>query len=78
MPLSPALACILHLVGDFRYSHYPYPSTFNNLLLYMHYELYDIYHVITLVENEKAVDMQHKEQSNKESVQNPIYAGRGN
>ena len=30
---------------------------------------------ITLVENEKAVDVQQKEQSTKESVQNPIYAG---
>ena len=32
----------------------------------------------TLVNSEKTVDVQHKEQTHKESVENPIYAGRGN
>ena len=31
-----------------------------------------------IVKKEKAVHVQHKEQSNKESVENPVYAGRGN
>ena len=35
-----------------------------------------IYYVdTTLVNNEKAVDVQYKEQSNKESVENIIYEG---
>ena len=48
------------------------------------HDFYNIYHVefyihiyiYTLVNNEKAVDVQYKKQSNKESVENPIYAGR--
>ena len=40
----------------------------------------DLYYIIlnyTLVKNESAVDVQHKEQSNNESVENPTYSGRG-
>ena len=33
--------------------------------------------LITLVKNENVVDV-HKEKVDKESVENPIYAGRGN
>ena len=44
------------------------------------HDFYNIYHVelyiYTLVNNEMAVDVQYKKQSNKESVENPIYAGR--
>ena len=34
-------------------------------------------HFITLEKNVKGVDVQHKEQINKESVENSIYAGIG-
>ena len=36
-------------------------------------DLYDI--LITLEKPVKEMDVQHKEQTNKESVENPIYVG---
>ena len=56
----------------------------NNTPISLRHDLYDItmnynYHISTTpVNNEKAVDVQYKEQTNKESVENPIYEGRGN
>ena len=45
-------------------------------MIFITYTMLNYIYIYTLVNNEMAVDVQYKKQSNKESVENPIYAGR--